>query len=331
MGSRNHKPNIFVVDKYAQTTFLFLKKEFGFELPTTTSEHMQIAPILKSLDELIKSTGQASIPLQIGKEIFLEDYGFLGYAAKSCQNVGQALKMNVLYLSSVSNAISFQYSESKDLVCVSFECHLDDLALEQYLVEIWLSGLYTLLNQLVPGIEPNVIVHLPYSKPEHVDEYQKYGKPNLLFDQPGSCMFLTRATMDQSIGTCDPKLQALAEMQLQEMVEAHKQETFYSDEVKRFLLQSRYNESLLHIADRLHISERTLKRYLADEKTSFRQLLKESRYENASRMLITGNKSVDQIAALLGYSTAANFCQAFKQWSGCSPTEYREKVLPREF
>jgi AraC-like DNA-binding protein len=320
---------LFVKDKKVHSLTGFLANELGLQAPEYLSGQVALKPLLESLHVFIQASGQSTIPFRLGDKVSLEEYGFLGYAVRSCENIRQAVMMNVFYFSALTNALTVQVSETKGVACVSFACHLDDLQLEQYLSEIVLAGLYSVLKQLSPDAEASMVMHFRHPEPAHVKEYLKYGNPRILFNQPSLCVFVPSTLLDQHIGTYDPNLQALAESQLQALIREEKASASYSEQVTSLLRQSQYRHQLSSIAGQLHLSERTLKRYLAEEKSSFRQLLNQSRCEKACELLIAGDQPINHVAQLLGYSSSANFCYAFKQWTALSPAVYREVVRYR--
>lgn len=75
------------------------------------------------------------------------------------------------------------------------------------------------------------------------------------------------------------------------------------------------------MADSLHVSSRTLNRRLQDEGTTFRQLRLEAIHNWAKRLLLE-KVSVEAIALSLGYENPANFRRSFRDYVGCSPTEW---------
>ena len=77
------------------------------------------------------------------------------------------------------------------------------------------------------------------------------------------------------------------------------------------------------VAQRLHISPRTMQRRLAEEGTGFRELVEEARRELAEQYLRDGSTSVKEITYLLGFSDPANFNRAFRRWTGTSPSAFR--------
>ncbi|TVZ41623.1 AraC-like DNA-binding protein [Alteromonadaceae bacterium 2753L.S.0a.02] len=77
------------------------------------------------------------------------------------------------------------------------------------------------------------------------------------------------------------------------------------------------------IADELHISSRNLQRKLAEQNTSFKNLLSEVRQQLAQSYIDESHLSLSEISYLLGFSEQASFTRAFKRWQGVSPREYR--------
>ena len=80
------------------------------------------------------------------------------------------------------------------------------------------------------------------------------------------------------------------------------------------------------VAAALGVSERSLRRQLGEEGSSFRALVDDVRYVKARQLLGEGRLPVEAIAQQLGYSEAAAFIHAFKRWAGQSPTAYREAL-----
>ncbi len=79
------------------------------------------------------------------------------------------------------------------------------------------------------------------------------------------------------------------------------------------------------IASQLHISAATLRRRLLDENLSFQQIKDDLRRDVAVAQLLHGHKPLEAVAAYLGFSEASTFHRAFKQWTGVSPGEYRQR------
>jgi len=82
------------------------------------------------------------------------------------------------------------------------------------------------------------------------------------------------------------------------------------------------------VAGTLCMSERTLNRRLLEEGVNYRQLKSEALISRAKQHLANTDKSVEAIAADLGYQDAANFRRAFRKVTRHSPREYRSNYSP---
>lgn len=81
------------------------------------------------------------------------------------------------------------------------------------------------------------------------------------------------------------------------------------------------------LATALNLSERTLQRRLAEEQVSYQQLLADTRRQLAEQHLREGHLPATEIALLLGYSEPSVFFRAFRQWTGLTPGEYRQRTM----
>jgi AraC-like DNA-binding protein len=83
---------------------------------------------------------------------------------------------------------------------------------------------------------------------------------------------------------------------------------------------------LTEVAQRLLISERSLKRKLRAAETSFRELLIEAMQTEAKRLMLDPDLDLQQISARLGYQDPATFTHAFRRWTGLAPSRYRARL-----
>lgn len=80
------------------------------------------------------------------------------------------------------------------------------------------------------------------------------------------------------------------------------------------------------IAALLGCSCRTLRRHLAQEGTSLRDLLDDVRLERAAVELAHGELPLAELAAELGFSDQTAFTRAFSRWTGRAPGAYRRST-----
>ena len=90
------------------------------------------------------------------------------------------------------------------------------------------------------------------------------------------------------------------------------------------------NLALEEVADRLHLSPRTLHRRLEEEGASFRTIKEATRRDIAYARLTKTTQSIARIAADLGYADTSTFYRAFVSWSGVSPERFRQQLAQHQ-
>ena len=78
------------------------------------------------------------------------------------------------------------------------------------------------------------------------------------------------------------------------------------------------------IADQLMLSKRTLQRRLQQNELSFADLRDQVRYNQSIDLLTRQRYSIDSISAALDFSDRTSFTNAFKRWTGLSPSTFRK-------
>ncbi len=93
------------------------------------------------------------------------------------------------------------------------------------------------------------------------------------------------------------------------------------------VLQKRIGHAPLdigHVAEDLNLSKRTLQRRLQQQEISFAELRDQVRYHHSIDYLIKQHLSIDSISASLDFSDRTSFTNAFKRWTGLSPSTFRK-------
>jgi len=100
----------------------------------------------------------------------------------------------------------------------------------------------------------------------------------------------------------------------------------FADEVRRLIASGAAGQG--EVAHALGVSVATLRRRLCEENASFRDLRREALNASA-KALLRERRSVDDVAAALGFSEFRSFARAFKHWNGVTPTVYARQTQAR--
>ena len=77
------------------------------------------------------------------------------------------------------------------------------------------------------------------------------------------------------------------------------------------------------LAERLAVSEATLRRRLADEGTGLRRLLEDVRLTQGANLLLSTDRPIKDIAAACGYDSPSRFAARFRERFGEAPSRIR--------
>lgn len=91
--------------------------------------------------------------------------------------------------------------------------------------------------------------------------------------------------------------------------------------LRTMILSGRGSEA--HVSELMSVPERSLRRALALQATSFRAVLDEVRFEIARQLLSDTDMSTAEIADALDYGDASAFTRAFKRWTDIPPAAWR--------
>jgi len=170
-------------------------------------------------------------------------------------------------------------------------------------------------------------IELVYPAPVDLAPYRAAFRCPVSFDAPCNSLLFAHADMLAPLPTSNPLLAEMHERFAGEYLRRfdHAKTSYRAREVIIRRLpegEPRRDE----IAGELCMSERTLQRRLEEEKTSFVQLLDDTRRELAEQYLGRLNLSLAQAAYLLGFADQSSFFRACRRWFDLSPGQYRSQL-----
>lgn len=138
-------------------------------------------------------------------------------------------------------------------------------------------------------------------------------------------------SLDGAPQTSNAELHAYLERQAQTRLAALETASSIATRVREVIVRELPSgpPGMQRVAKRLGQSERTIRRWLEDEGTSFRDQIDLVRKSRAEELLPDRAIPLSHVAFLLGFSDPAAFSRAFRRWFDESPSEWRERVAPR--
>lgn len=171
-------------------------------------------------------------------------------------------------------------------------------------------------------------VSFAHPAPDNLSEHRRFFRVPVRFAAGATSIVLRTSDAARPMREADAALAGIIRRRLENASEANDRsvDASFSTRVRRMLVEHLGQSTLTPdaVAVALAVSRRTLTRRLAEEYTSFRQLLDEVRCDFARAMLQDRGLSVGDIAFFLQYSEPAAFHRSFRRWTGQTPRAFRE-------
>ena len=167
-----------------------------------------------------------------------------------------------------------------------------------------------------------------HGSPGKTDEHQRLLGERVIFDAATNSVTCDRAILDWEVPNADASLFPLLQQHAERLLAQRSDDSpSVVEDVRRALSEMlpTGDVKLKQVAERLEVHPRTLQRRLNEVDSSFQDILERVRKDMAKRYLADHSMSLAEVAFLLGYHDQSSFNRAFKEWTGESPSGFREK------
>ena len=314
-------------DKDISSDLLLKNTGVSQELLADPTARLSYQQVILLANNLIQHYPSPTLGLELGQAININQFGMLGYAILSCENLRSALRLGKKYHSLVDPAFTFEVVDLGEKTAIRLTSHLPIEPFMRAMCDVFL-GIFITLGRFLTGnasLNPHE-VHLNHPKPDYIDAYTALTRCPVLFDQPRTEILIDSHLLDTPLAMADQATAAMAEQQCEDILARLGPKEGIVAKVRRILLSSPGNFLPVdEVASHLATSTRTLSRGLQDVGTSYQRILDEVRKEMAVEYLRNSNLPIEEIAALIGYSDPSNFRKAFRRWTTHAPSYYREE------
>lgn len=306
----------------------------GLNQPEAKMSPMQWSKLVLNA---IRATKDKRLGIAYGSRMRPTSHGALGFAFLSCADVEAALILCQTYFCTRIRSFTPSWYIDGDLIYLYLD-HIHPIKLGDetssyllrcFIIESMLYGGIHFLDAIIGENKYDCEVYVDWDKEEGYD-IDQHARIKVHFNSPRN-------------GICIPKHYLNFKNPQADSV-AHQQAVMYCENDKAKLvgdsprdLQKSIRAELIYnamsgyptfsmVAGRLNMSERTLKRHLQEQGTSFTAILNDVRFKEAKRLLQLKQYDVQDVASMVGYNEATNFIRAFKKECGETPSQYRKKL-----
>ena len=266
--------------------------------------------------------------LKLGAKFGFASYGPLVMLLVTCPNAYEAFQLGVKYqqLTFLFGTLGFEPGQGTSAVV------LTPLALPPHAyrlrVDGEMAGTYKLIRDMQSTLGLDIRperVDLPYPAPPQAAQYEAHFGCPVKFGEPVGRIWMRNEHLQLRFPTADAAAHTMYRALCDQQLAAQRAtaDTLANRVAAHLDIFTGSYPGAADVARSFDLSERSFRRQLQDEGTSFRTLLGAARFRKAQQLLTQTALSVDAIAAQLGYAEAAAFIRAFKEWAGMTPTAFR--------
>ena len=272
-----------------------------------------------------RALGRDHLGFELAKDFDLRNMGLLYYVAASSESLGEAIE-RVERFSAVGNeALVIRAGRREDL-SIRLEYSGVSRHSDRHQIEFFVAALVRLCRALSRLPLVPVQVSFCHDRSDGTKAYDEFfGCQTQFLAAQDSIVFEPRCRR-LSVVSADPHLSEILIKFCEETLTSRRKVNLSF----RVMVENAIAPLLPHgkpefseIAQKLHLSPRTLARRLAAEGTTFARVLDEMRRELATRYLEDGKLSISQVAWLIGFQEVAAFTHAFRRWTGKTPSMVR--------
>ncbi len=303
-------------------------KGLGFGPDDLTNPHCRLS--YRQIKELVvrvrDAMGDASVGLVSGARQTPLSWGLVGVAMMSCPTFREAAMYGIQHQNDAGALLTHDaYLDAKTFT-LEVKTRYPDPEFEPFLVEDSLCSVVSVARALLgPGYRPS-LVEVAYKPPKYAKLYARHLLCDVRFGAGVNRMVSDVAWLDSPIGSYDPYTCGAILTHINSLLTQRTSQMDLVESVRSYVARNlEQSFTAGDIAADLGLSERTLRRRLADLGLNFRSVVDKVRHDQALQLLHDADRSVSEISAVTGYSDARNFTRAFKRWTGESPTNLRKK------
>lgn len=291
---------------------------------------LPIVSMWKLWHNAVEQTQDDAFGITVAEHVFPTHLNALLFAIQSSQSLREIIERLIRYATVVSTIINLSLIEEPNnkqarlrFISLAQDTERPNAPFDAFLA-IAVKNIRDVMAMEDKGI---VKIELRRPEPKNLDKFQRFFNRPIEFGCKHNDLIFESKLLDTPLAAANADLARINDQLLDDYLKRLNQKTI-SLKVKEVILDCLPDSGINQeqVANRLNMSVRNLHRKLAEEDTSFKNLLDTIRQDLALRYLKSA-MSISDITYSLGFVDQSSFSRAFKRWTGQSPSQYRKAEL----
>lgn len=272
-------------------------------------------------------THDEALGLHLAESASEAAFDVLGHLVSHAPTLREAIGLCSQFSSLVVDDAHLRLEEHVDVARIRHDFRRTSRRADRMHAEFAIAGFCRLIR-IFAGPSATIAAALfEHAAPTYRDEYRRVFDGAERFDQELTGVEFPRALLDDRQLHQHPRLYSLLHAEACHTLHSLAHGSGHADRVKRYLMARPASRipNMEVAARELGMSVRSLRRHLAAEGVSYRELVQSMLEQAATHLLRTPGRSVQEVALATGFSDSAAFHRAFKQWTGVTPGAFQRR------
>ena len=281
-----------------------------------------------AIENLIALCGDGgALGLEVGARYRFTTLGPLGFAMVSGSTLADATRLVLDYADLFDPFVTLELQGDESRFGVTVRPRLVSPELVRFVTERAVSALLTTWRDIARRDLLPHSVSFAFARPAADEPYSRLTGLRVGFAATHTCLSMDADDMALPLAHADAYAVRAAEAQCRQLRDTLRDRSSVAGRVKTLLrAHSEGMPDMVEVAATLCMSERTLRRRLQKDDTTFAALSDEIRRSTAEQLLSCSHLPIEHIADRLGYAGPASFINAFKRWKGRTPGAFRSAL-----
>jgi AraC-like DNA-binding protein len=279
--------------------------------------------VARLLDSSARLSGCPEFGLRLSQLRRLGSLGPISVVLRDEPDLRSALELLIRHERAYNEALHMHLVERDGVVTLEVALELGEPAPTRQALELVMGALVGVIRALVGSEWTSLSACFGHRPPADLRPYHRLFGASVRFDCDFTGLVFAARDLDAPVLISDPSLRPYSHLFLDTLVAPSAPTTTAqaADVVAVLLPLGRC--SLEQTSRNLGLSPRMLQQSLAQEGQSYSSIVQAARQQLAERYLSNGRIPLTEVSQRLGFGAPSAFSRWFRQWSGTTPTAWR--------
>lgn len=298
----------------------------AYDLPPTVERDPFVLLPVAVIHALLDAAGRAARDPFLGVHIALrgDEGNVVAFACRGAPDLRSALLRATRLVTSLNPQLAITFEERAGRGRLDMAVADQPLGLGRHGNEYWVTAMVLQARRL--SAEPCAPERAWFAHPATSDRSElerALGTTRLKFGAASNGLAIASRVLDAPLRTADPLLLGLLDRYAHSLLARQSAEGAFVARVRHAIVEHlpQGAPTIEDAARACGVSARTLQRRLGEHGTTFRGVLDAVRTDVSSMYMDDRTMSLEQVAALVGFSQASGLVRAYRRWTGKTPRD----------